>query len=175
MPDFRQTVSDHLGRFEELVSKIPGYKGYKEKELRREADALLREQLAQQLGAQLARAKDVTSQMLTGPGLSQLNEIGTGNTRLQTLIDKVRTAAQGYAGFFDAIKIKEDELDALYEFDHDMLQKVDEIGAAIDQVQAILDGGDENTLAPVVRSYVKTVTETSALFDKRRDALITTA
>ena len=175
MPDFRQTVSDHLGRFEELVAKIPGYKGYKEKELRREADILLRDQIARALSAQLGKAEDVTSQMLTGPGLSQLNEMGKGNTRLQTLIDKVKTAAQGYAGFFDAIKIKEDELDALYEFDHQMLLRVDEIGAVVDQVQAAVDSGDESALAPAVRGYVKTVTDTSALFDQRRDAITQTA
>jgi hypothetical protein len=175
MPDFRQTVYDHLGRFEELVSKIPGYKGYKEKELRREADTLLRDQIARALSAQLSKAEDVTSQMLTGPGLSQLNEMGKGNTRLQTLIDKVKTAAQGYAGFFDAIRIKEDELDALYEFDHEMLLRVDEIGAVVDQVQAAVDGGDEDLLAPAVRVYVKTVTDTSALFDQRRDAITQTA
>ena len=50
--------------------------------------------------------------------------MGRGNTRLQTLIDKVKTAAQGYAGFFDAVKVKEDELDTLYELDNNMMLKV---------------------------------------------------
>jgi hypothetical protein len=171
MVDLRQTVYDHMSGFEALVAKIPGYKGYKEKEMRREADTLLRQHLVGKFGEQLSRAGDVASQMLTGPGVAQLSEIDKGNTRLQTLIDKIKTAAQGYAGFFDAVKVKEDELDKLYEFDNQMLIKVDEVAAALDSLQAALDGGDASAIAPAVRSYVKTVTDTSSLFDQRRDVV----
>ena len=172
MVDLRETISDHMGWFEKLTTKIPGYSGYKEKEMRREADMLLREHLAKQLGEQLGRAEDVTGQMLTGPGLMQLDDMGKGNTRLQTLIDKVKTAAQGYAGFLDAVKVKEDELDILYEFDNQMLFQVDEIAAAIDNVQVALDSGEASSIAPGVRRYVKTVSDSSALFDKRRDTIL---
>jgi hypothetical protein len=172
MDDLRQSVSDHMGWFETLASKIPGYSGYKEKEMRREADGLLRQHVAGEFGEQLRRAEDVASQMLTGPGVAQLDDMGTGNTRLQTLIDKIETAAQGYAGFFDAVKIKEDELDMLYEFDHQMLLKVDELAASIDKVQATVDSGDSSGLASAVREYVATVTDTSALLDKRKDTIL---
>lgn len=172
MVDLRQTVSDHMSGLEALAAKIPGYKGYKEKEIRREADNLLRQRLASQLAEQRTRAEDIASQMLTGPGLSQLDDMGTGNTRLQTLIDKIKTAAQGYAGFFDTIRVKEDQLDVLYEFDTRMLDQVEEISSALDSVQAALDSGESDKLAPSVRRYVKTVTDSSATFDKRRDTMI---
>jgi len=171
MVDLQQAVSDYLGGLESLASKIPGYKGYKEKEMRREADVLLRQHLASQFAGQLTTAEDVTGQMLTGPGIAHLDDMGKGNTRLQTLIDKIKTAAQGYAGFFDAVKVKEDQLDTLYEFDNDMLYKVDDLQEAIDNVQAALDSGDSSKLAPAVRRYVKTVTDTSKEFDTRRDTM----
>jgi hypothetical protein len=170
--DLRQTISNHEGWFENITSKIPLYKGYKEKEQRREADALLRDHLAKQFGEQLGRAEDVAGQMLTGPGMMQLDEMGKGNTRLQTLIDKIKTAAQGYAGLFDAVKVKEDELDTLYEFDYTMLLKADEIGAAVDEIQNALDAGDDSALAPAVRGYVKTVTDVSSTFDQRKDKIL---
>lgn len=171
MTDLRQTVSDQLGGLESLALKIPGYKGYKEKEMRREADALLRQHLAAKLGAGLSQAEGLTKQMLTGPGLSQLTELNSGNTRLQTLIDKVKTASQGYSGFFDTIKVKEDELDKLYEFDNQVLAGVDDLTAALEAIQAALDGGDASALAPVVRRYGKIVSDLSASFDTRRDVL----
>jgi hypothetical protein len=43
--DLRETIDSALGGLEALAIKIPGYKGYKEKELRREADKLLRGQI----------------------------------------------------------------------------------------------------------------------------------
>lgn len=172
MEDLRDTLPEQKGGLELLLEKIPGYSGYKEKELRREADALLRDHLAKQLAGQLSRAEAVAGQMLTGPGLAQLDEMGKGNTRLQTLIDRVKTAAQGYAGFFDAVKIKENELDFLYEFDEDMLYQVDEIAAAVDGIQAALDSGDATALAPAVRAYVAAVSNASTKFDRRKDAIL---
>lgn len=171
MTDLRDTISNNLGGFESLMAKIPGYKGYKEKEMRREADTLLRQHLAAQYEAQHRRATDVASQLLTGPGIAQLTELDKGSTRLQTFIDKIKTAGQGYAGLFDAIKVKEDELDKLYDFDNQMLLQVDSVAAAIDAIQAALDGGDAAALAPAVRGYVKAVTDASAQFDQRRDVL----
>jgi hypothetical protein len=172
MVDLRQTVGEPANWLDKISSKIPLYKGYKEKNQRREADALLRDHLAKQFGEQLRRAEQVASQMLTGPGMMQLSQIGQGNTRLQTLIDKIKTAAQGYAGLFDAGQVKEDQLDILYEFDDKMLAKVDEVGAAIDAVQTALDAGDDTKLAPAVRGYIQTITDTSTLFDRRKDTIL---
>lgn len=172
MTDLRDTISDHKSWLERIAGKIPLYKGYKAKEDRREADALLRQHLARLYSEQLSRAEDVTSQMLTGLGMLQLDDMGNANTRLQTLIDKIKTAAQGYAGLFDAVKIKEDELDTLYEFDNGMLLKVEEIAAALDSLQTTLDGEDSNAIAPTVRRYAKTITDTSALFDRRKEVIL---
>lgn len=170
MADFKDVISDQQGWLEWLVSKIPGYHGYKDKEMRREADVLLREQLATELREQLSRAEDVTTQLLTGPGISQLDDMGQGNTRLQTLIDKVKTASQGYAGFFDPVRIKENELDALYEFDYGLLMQMETISQAIDQVQKAIDEGEG--IPAAVRNYIKTVTDLSNLFDTRRQKMI---
>jgi hypothetical protein len=172
MVDLRDTLSDETSGLEALISKIPGYGGYKDKELRREADQKLREHLAAKLGEQLRQAEAVAGQMLTGPGIMQLDEFGTANTRLQTLIDKVKTAAQGYAGFFDAVKIREDELDLLYEFDEEMIFKVDDIAAAIEGVQIALDSGDAAKIPAAVRAYGQAVGEALANFHRRKDVLL---
>lgn len=170
--DIRQTISDGKGWFERITSKIPLYKGYKQKEEAREADMLLREHIAKQLAEQLRAAEDVTGQLLTGPGLAQLDDMGQGNMRLQTLIDKIKTAAQGYAGLFNSVKIKEAELETLYQFDDRMLTKVDEIGEAVNSIQAAIDESDSSKIAASVRRYIKTVSDTSELFDRRKDVLL---
>jgi len=167
--DFNQTINDSMSSFEQLLQKIPGYSGYKEKELRREADTLLREHLARELQAQWAAMNDLKSQMLIGPAMSQLDDLGRVSRKLQTLIDKVKTAAQGYAGFFDAVKVKEEELDALYAFDQDMLARVDELTDGVGAVQTALDDGD--SVAAVVRRLKKQVDELLDTFEKRRDVI----
>lgn len=167
--DLRDRIDDAMGGFEELVSRIPGYSGYKEKEKRREADALLREHLAREFEAQWARINDLRSQMLVGPAMTYLDDLGRAGRRLQTLIDKIKAAAQGYAGFFDAIKVKEEELDALYEFDQDMLTRVDEVGQAIEQVQTALDS--EEGVAPAIRALTRQIDDLILHFERRKDVI----
>lgn len=167
--DLRHTIEDAMGGFENLVKKIPGYSGYKEKEQRREADALLREHMAREFETQWARTNDLKSQMLIGPAMSQLDDLGKAGRRLQTLIDKIKAAAQGYAGFFDAVKVKEDQLDALYDFDNDMLDKVTGVSDEIDAIQAALD--TEENVAPAIRKLNSLIGELLTLFDKRKDVI----
>ena len=54
--DLTELVKASQNKFEKLVSGIPGYKGYKQKEQRREADKLLRLQIARQFEQQLLLA-----------------------------------------------------------------------------------------------------------------------
>lgn len=168
--DFNETVQNSMSGFEELVKKIPGYKGYKEKEQRREADTILREHLARQCEGYWATMNDLKSQMLLGPAMSQLDEMGRCSRKLQTLIDKIKGAAQGYAGFFDAVKVKEEQLDALYDFDNDMLQQVDALEADVSGVQAALD--TEDGIPKAVRALEKTIGSLLTTFDTRDEAVL---
>ena len=167
--DLRDKIDDSMGQLESLASRIPGYSGYKEREKRREADAILREHLAREFEAQWSRINDLKSQMLIGPAMKFLDDIGKSGRRLQTLIDKIKAAAQGYSGFFDAIKVDEEALDALYQFDQDMLDTVDQVSTAIDDVQTALD--NEDGIAPAVRSLTRTIDDLITQFDRRKDVV----
>ncbi len=168
--DFNETVENAMSGFEKLVKKIPGYKGYKEKEQRREADAILREQLARRCETYWATMNDLKSQMLLGPAMSQLDDMGRASRKLQTLIDKIKGAAQGYAGFFDAVKVKEEQLDALYEFDAQMMEQVDALEADIAGVQSAIDAGDG--IPQAVRALEKTIGALLTTFDTRGEAVL---
>lgn len=46
--DFVDKAKDGMGKLESLMYRLPGLKGYKEKELRREADKTVRDMLARE-------------------------------------------------------------------------------------------------------------------------------
>ena len=167
--DLRDKIDDSMGQLESLANRIPGYSGYKEKENRREADAILRDHIAREFETQWGRINDLKSQMLIGPAMKFLDDVGKSGRRLQTLVDKIKAAAQGYSGFFDAIKVDEEALDALYQFDQDMLDKVDEVSVAIDDVQNALD--NEDGIAPAIRSLTRTIDDLITQFDRRKDVV----
>ncbi len=134
MSDIFSKIVGGRNALEQLGSKIPGYKGYQEKEARREADRLLRDEVVRIYALQLARLNDVPSALLEAGKLEQLADVDKARTRLQTFTDRVRTASMGYGGFFDAVKVGEDELQKLYNFDDGLLEGIGRVTAAIDAV-----------------------------------------
>lgn len=165
-------VKDQMSGFEQLVAKIPGYKGYKEKELRREADKLLRDHIVNRLRT-VKTQLDGLQQDLMGVGkFDLLDETGSAATQIQTFIDRIRTAAYGYGGLFDAVKVKEDELDRVYEFDNALVGYADRIENAISNARAGIEGEEARAIILMVRDLAR---EANTTFDERQDVLRGTA
>jgi hypothetical protein len=114
---------------EQLVAKVPGFAGYQEKDLRRDADRLQREHLATRLEENKRVLNDLALGATRAGALDVINDIETARKRLDKLVARIRFADRGYAGFFDAIKVEEAALARAYEFDLDLLGAVDEIAA----------------------------------------------
>lgn len=124
----RQKVEGGLRLFERLIGAIPGFKGYKQKEVRRESDRLVRTQAA----VNLSQALDVFKRSLAAskPPLSEekmrvANEV---SARLDGLKEKTSKALGGYSGFFDAVKVKEEKLDQVLELDYGLITQSKAIG-----------------------------------------------
>ena len=167
--DLRDVVTEGMSGFEKLVAKIPGYKGYKEKEMRREADKLLRDHIYGVLTEQRRRIEDIQGE-LGVEHIEHVEQIGKARRRLQTLADTVHTAAYGYAGLFDAVKVKEEELDALYAFDDDLLTQSAAVAERIDSLQAAIDNSESPKGA--IRDLTDTITELQNVYNRRKDVII---
>ena len=136
MSELLDKISGSRGKLENLVSSIPGYKGYKEKEMRREADRLLRETLARKYEEQWSRLSGVQKRLMSAGGIEFTDDLEGAAVKLRGFIDKLKTAAMGYSGFFDAVKVKEDALDKLYDFDNALNDGLLQISGTIDAIEA---------------------------------------
>ena len=168
--DYLETVESSLGGLENLARKIPGYGGYKEKELRREADKLLRVELAGKFDDQRKRVSELQHQLISQAKIEFLDDLERAAMKLQLLIDRIKTASYGYAGLFDAVKVKEEQLDALYAFDNQMLGFVDEVAAEIDQVTSAIGAGEG--IGTAIGALVGTVDEANQTFGHREEAIL---
>ncbi len=160
-----ENIRRERGTLESIVGRLPGYRGYKEKEMRREADRLLRESLVRDFTMQLDRITPIQNAVLDNIGVEWMDDIGALKTALQTLIDRIRHAPQGYAGFFDAARVKEDDLDRLEEFDRQLLDELDKIRVVIDDLENATD--DAVSLKTALTSAGKAVKAAADLFAQR--------
>jgi len=84
-------------------------------------------------------------------------------------ITAIKTASYGYAGLFDPVRIKEQQLDALVRFDRAMAQEVGSINASIAALaQAVKDG---TGVSSAIDQLGVKVQELSVLFSKRGEAI----
>jgi len=168
--DLRETVDGNLGGFESLMAKIPGYKGYKQKEMRREADKLLRMDVAGKLEDQRKRVSELQMEFVTGGQIEKLDDLERVVMKMQLLIDRLKTASYGYAGLFDAVKVKEEELDALYEFDNSLLDSVSQIATAVDKLTSAAAAQEGVGLSIV--DLVQEVEQANQVFGHRHEAIL---
>ncbi len=164
-----ERIKGERGGLESFLGKVPGYKGYKEKEMRREADSLVRGALVRDFTEQLNRLTPIQNALTDNGAIDLSGRVGAVKTALQTLVDRIRNAAQGYSGFFDAVRVKEDELDKLEQFDQQLVGEIPKVSASIDALdKAVQDNGD---VKPAIANASNTVQEVVTLFNKRTSVI----
>jgi hypothetical protein len=131
---YSQIAGEESTALGDLLAKIPGLSGYMERGRRREADSILRDTI-------VGRLEQVRLQLSDVHHADYAEELGRAETRLMSLMGKIKDAPVGYAGYFDAIKVKEEDLARIYAFDNEMLVHVDQIMADVDTLQSAVNRG----------------------------------
>ncbi|MGB9724609.1 MAG: hypothetical protein ACP5OO_10790 [Chloroflexia bacterium] len=172
MTDFRERVfrSRDESKLKKLASYIPGYGGYLDKEMRRDADKLLRDYVAARLEQQRKRLTETQQELLAGGGLALMDDVDRVQKKLQLLGDRLRTAVYGYAGWFDAVVIREDALNALYDYDATLIGGADQLAEEVQAfAQAVAGRGD---VQAALKRLQETLNGLHEQVDRRRDILI---
>jgi hypothetical protein len=169
---------DYLGKvrgertlLERIMGYVPGYRGYKEKELRRESDRLVRTDAVNRLKA----AKTAVRRTFANPAVVQ-NLSGEDSyrfdaltSRLDRVTQRIDRAVAGYAGMFDAVKVKEDKLDTVIQHDLSLIEKADAIKADCENTAKMQPGNPD--WGTGMDNLISKVEELDALIDERTEIL----
>ena len=169
MDDFFKKVTSTQDPFKKLMSYIPGFNGYIERQNRRDADKLLRDTVARRFDEQWKRASQLQSDMVSNGMIAYVDDMEKAAINLRTFIDKISTAPRGYSGLFDAVKINEKELEAIYQFDAAFFDLAEQVGRALDNVEASL--GDEAALPAAIRNVTSLARLAVETYNKRSEVL----
>ncbi len=106
MPEPRDHA-DKRNWLETMVKNIPGFRGYLEKENRRDSDRLQRAWLADRL-ERSKRGLEKHSRSLADAGKTgELPKYDRVRGRLDKLVGRIRGGMSGYSGVFDLVEIDE--------------------------------------------------------------------
>jgi hypothetical protein len=170
MEEFFQKVTSQQDPFKRLGSLIPGFKGYIERQNRREADKLLRDIVARRFDEQWKRASQLQVDMVSQGMIAYVDDMERATLQLRTFIDKISTAPRGYSGLFDAVKINEQELEAIYQYDAAFFDLGEQVGRALDNVEASL--GDEAALPAAIRNLISLARTAVETYNRRSEVVI---
>jgi hypothetical protein len=167
MSDMYDKTTSQMDPLTKLVSLVPGFKGYVERQNRRAADKLVRDQLAVRFDELWKRISNLQADLTTAGKIEFVDDMEQAGIQVRTFIDKIRMAPRGYSGLFDAVKINEKELEQLYNFDLGFFDMATELGRGIDNVEASL--GDAAALPAAIRNITTLAREAVKTFNRRAE------
>jgi hypothetical protein len=168
MSDFFEKVTSQTDPFKKLVGYLPGFGGYVERQNRRDADKLLRDTVALRFEELWKRTSNLQSELVSAGSIELVDDVEKSSIQLRTFIDKISTAPRGYAGLFDAVKINEKELEALYQFDLAFFDLAEQVGRAVDNLEASL--ADEAALPAAIRNLTTLSRLAVETYNRRNEA-----
>lgn len=118
---------------EKLADAIPGLKGYRDKEARRDTDKRLREYMAGRIDGARKTLDEAKRIMVSQKQLDGLADVDRLSQKLFKNANAIRFASYGYSGFFDQVKIQEAELDRIYQYDLSLISDIEALEASVKQ------------------------------------------
>ncbi|MBR4503619.1 MAG: hypothetical protein IKP20_01355 [Candidatus Methanomethylophilaceae archaeon] len=143
MAELNTTVTDKMkgdqSLFEKIKLYIPGYKGYKEKNLRRDADRAVRQELSRAIHGTKADLAEIQK------GVTNDFDMLMDVERIRTKVDKydidIKKAVNGYSAWHDSVKILEADLDRVMEWDAKILEDIQAMREATERLLEMVDDG----------------------------------
>ncbi|NPV57428.1 MAG: hypothetical protein HPY76_12255 [Anaerolineae bacterium] len=172
MSDLFDRVTGAQDIFKKILSKVPGFSGYIERSNRRAADKLLRGVIADRYEEVWNYISRIQSDLVNQGAIEFVDDLESAAIKLRQFIDRVRTATYGYSSLFEAVKINEAELAQLYQYDLDLLNMVDEVRSAAENVEASI-GSDG--LKAAVRNLVSQAQAAINAFNRRSQVIMGSA
>ena len=167
--DISNKIEADMDPLKKILIKVPGFKGYLERQNRRDSDKFLRDITANRLEEQYQRVSSLERDFISQGEIMYVDDLEAGAIKIRTFADRIRRATRGYAGIFDAVKVNQEELDRLYQYDLTLLESVDEISRAIDNIE--LSMGAEG-LPASIRNLASTTQDAIIVFNKREEVFL---
>ena len=170
--DVYSDVKGQMRLSERIAAFIPGFRGYKEKEIRRESDRLIRNHLYLKLSAAKSDLREISQKLADRRYFDVLTDMDRLLAKMDRVVEKVNHASYGYSGFFDAVKVREENLDHMIDFDNKLLDGINALTTEIDAFKADLASGVTTNLKTRVQNVTDKLETLENTFDQRNEVIM---
>jgi hypothetical protein len=168
MVDLRSKVEEDRGLIKKIELLIPGFRGYRKREDLRIADSLLRSQLADRIGSVRRTIESCREKLTRNMALEFLEETASLVNQITLVEGKVRHAEQGYTGVSPDIRIEEEELNRLYEWDLSLLSHIEDLKLSTTLFLQAINADDTESMRQEMDTLNEKLRGFTEVFEKRR-------
>jgi hypothetical protein len=168
MTDMFDKVTAQQDVIRKLLGKIPGFKGYFERENRRNSDKIVRDTIANRFDEIWNRISTLQRELIKQGNLESVGDLESAAIKIRQFSDRIEKASYGYSGFFDAVKVNEAELAQVYQYDLSMMDLADQLVKAVDNVETSF-GSDG--LPAAVRNLITLADQAVQTFNRRSEVM----
>ena len=170
MSDLYDKIISQRGSLENLVAKIPGFRGYQEGAARRQADTMLRDHIAGEVDELVTKFGRVEKRILDSGGLSYMSKTREVKSKIQAYRDRIKTAPPKWSGMFAQVKVTNEDLEKIYAFDEAQMRYVDNISVKIEAVENAMKADVD--ISDALMELEDTAAEANEAFQMRDDVLL---
>ena len=174
MTDIRKRVEEDRGILKTIQTFVPGFRGYRLKEDLRDSDRMLRAQLAKLLGLQRRGLEDCRAMVVQNFNSPQLDAIGGLINRFKMVEGLVLHAETGYSGIAADVRVKETELNRLYEYDTSLIDNIGVISKSLESLKRSLKANDNAQSGDDIEEIRNAIIEFEDKFERRMQVITNT-
>jgi len=170
--DLYGKAKEEMRILEKILTEVPGFRGYKEKELRRESDKLVRNSIYRRLSgarSDLKEAFQTLSDQHLHEALAKMDKLVMEIDRVN---EKVNHASYGYAGFFNILKIDEEKLEKMLAFDNGLIGHVNKICEEARAFKKEVSQGRFEKVMDQIKELNESLDSLEELFDTRKETIL---
>src|SRR4029079_7074220 len=125
-----------MDRVTNILSSIPGYDGYRDKENRREPENRVRERISSRLSDLARGIEQVATNLANKRDIQAVGPVDSAAKSVRHLQNLVSTATYGYGGLYSDRNVDEVALEQLNQFDADLLTRVETLTPLVEKLGA---------------------------------------
>ncbi len=156
---------------EKIMLVLPGFKGYKEKELRRETDRLIRSHLRSRLNRVRDNLKKIYQKIVDMKATEIWTEMDRLLAKAGRVEQKIRHASYVYSGFFNVVKVDERRLDEVVEQDLKQLESMKSVENKAEAFNKEVSAGKLENARAYIEGLDEALETLEKEFDQRSDLI----
>jgi len=156
--------------FERILTVFPGYRGYKQKELLRETDKLVRDIVFRNMKQASDAMRELYRESVSASGLSpSTKRFEQLSMRCDTIGQRIRHATHGYAPFAHVIRVQDEALLRLMEFDAGLADGIEKLKADLNDTRQM--ALTDERITQIIEGLRSDIVNVENLLAKRQEAL----